>query len=186
MQNSVPILVQSLILRSHAVVGTQSLFTAILRPTSEEPQRSDKSLIQLEREMLTSLPVPAVMTDERGLIQGFNAVRYSFFHSALILAYLLQSILVSTQAQAAEVMFGRKLTEVVGRNVKMLMPNPDRDRHDGYLERYLQTGKQRVFGLGRDLTGMHKDGSIVPVRLSVSEKKDGNKRIWVAIVQKLN
>lgn len=78
------------------------------------------------------------------------------------------------------------MQEVVGRNVKMLMPNPERDRHDGYLKRYLETGKQRVFGMGRDVTAVHKDGSILAVRLSVSEKKDGDKRIWTAIVQKLN
>lgn len=88
--------------------------------------------------------------------------------------------------QASENLWGFKLSEVVGRNVKMLMPNPERDRHDGYLKRYLETGKQRVFGMGRDVTGVHKDGTILPVRLSVSEKKDGDKRIWTAIVQKLN
>ena len=90
------------------------------------------------------------------------------------------------RVQASENLWGFKLSDVVGRNVKMLMPNPERDRHDGYLKRYLETGKQRVFGMGRDVTGVHKDGTILPVRLSVSEKKDGDKRIWTAIVQKLN
>ena len=88
--------------------------------------------------------------------------------------------------QAAEQLWGWKLPEVVGRNVKMLMPNPERDRHDGYLKRYLETGKQRVFGMGRDVTAVHKDGTVLPVRLSVSEKRDGAKHIWTGIVQKLN
>lgn len=83
-------------------------------------------------------------------------------------------------------MFGWQLTELVGRNVKVLMPNPERERHDGYLRRYLETGKQRVFGMGRDLTAVHKDGSAIPIRLSVSEKCDQNKRIWTGIIQKLN
>lgn len=88
--------------------------------------------------------------------------------------------------KAAESLWGYKITEVVGRNVKILMPSPERERHDEYIKRYLETGAQRVFGMGRDVTVMQKDGTLVPVRLSVSEQKDGPKRFWTGIVQKLS
>ena len=88
--------------------------------------------------------------------------------------------------QAAEQLWGYKLTEVVGRNVKMLMPAPDRDRHDSYVKRYLETGKHRVLGMGRDVVALQKDGSILAIRLSVAEKRDGERHIFTGIAQQLS
>lgn len=70
---------------------------------------------------------------------------------------------------AAEKMFGWKASEVIGRNVNMLMPEPYHSQHDGYLRHYLQTGEKRIIGVGREIEGLTKDGREVPMRLAVGQ-----------------
>lgn len=70
---------------------------------------------------------------------------------------------------ATERLFGYERSELHGRNVSMLMPSPDREQHDEYLRRYLETGTPRIIGIGRDITARRKDGGTFPARLSVSE-----------------
>jgi len=68
-----------------------------------------------------------------------------------------------------EKLFGYERSALKGRNVSMLMPSPDRERHDEYLRRYLETGEARIIGIGREITALRKDGTTFPARLSVSE-----------------
>ncbi|HEY7789691.1 MAG TPA: PAS domain S-box protein [Vicinamibacterales bacterium] len=70
---------------------------------------------------------------------------------------------------AVERLFGYSPDEVIGQNVSMLMPSPDRERHDGYLMRYLATGEKRIIGIGREVTGRRKNGAPLPLSLAVSE-----------------
>lgn len=69
---------------------------------------------------------------------------------------------------AAERLFGYSAQEMLGRNVSMLMPEPHRSAHDGYLARYLSTGEGRVIGIGRQLAGARRDGSLFPMELAVT------------------
>ncbi|HEY3326249.1 MAG TPA: PAS domain S-box protein [Novimethylophilus sp.] len=87
---------------------------------------------------------------------------------------------------AAEKIFGYTATEVIGRNVSMLMPEPDRSLHDGYLVNYQRTGERRIIGAGREVTGLKKDGKSFPMELGVSEiKSDQRRRIFIGVVHDL-
>ena len=86
---------------------------------------------------------------------------------------------------ACERLFGFGRDEVVGRNVKMLMPAPYRDEHDGYVARYRQTGEARIIGIGREVQGRRKDGSVFPMYLSVGQGSLRGRRIFVGIIHDL-
>ena len=85
--------------------------------------------------------------------------------------------------QAAERIFGYGAEEMVGRNVRMLMPSPDREQHDGYLSRYLQGGAPRIIGIGREVVAQRKDGSLFPIDLAVSEMHVRGHRMFTGIVR---
>ena len=74
---------------------------------------------------------------------------------------------------------------MLGKNVKMLMPSPYREGHDGYLERYLRTGERRIIGIGRVVVGERKDGSTFPMELSVGEMRSGNRRFFTGFIRDL-
>lgn len=84
---------------------------------------------------------------------------------------------------AAERMFGYAEAEIAGRNVSVLMPSPDRERHDGYLRHYLRTGERRIIGVGREVHGLRKDGSLFPMELAVTEMRIGEARMFTGLVR---
>ncbi|MEK7487125.1 MAG: PAS domain S-box protein [Planctomycetota bacterium] len=71
----------------------------------------------------------------------------------------------------AEKMFGYSRKEVIGKNVNLLMPTPDHEKHDQYLQNYLKTRERKIIGIGREVTGKRKDGSVFPLDLAVGEVK---------------
>jgi two-component system sensor kinase FixL len=83
---------------------------------------------------------------------------------------------------AAEKMFGYAEAEVVGENVSMLMPSPDRERHDGYLKNYRDTGVRKIIGIGRVTTARHRDGNTFPIELSIGEAWVDKKRVFTGFI----
>jgi PAS domain S-box-containing protein len=90
--------------------------------------------------------------------------------------------LVNTSAAR---LFGYDIHELIGQNVKMLMPMPHRRNHDDYISNYHQTGIGKIIGIGREVEGLKKDGSVFPFRLSISEVKLHDRKIFTGIVHDL-
>jgi two-component system, LuxR family, sensor kinase FixL len=126
-------------------------------------RRANDSMIERREQHLQSIlatvPDAMIVIDEKGIMQSFS--------------------------QAAERLFGYSQADVLGRNVSMLMPSPDRERHDGYLERYLSTGVPRIIGIGRIVTGLRADGTTFPMKLSVGEAHTADPRVFTGFVQDL-
>ncbi|MDO8678204.1 MAG: PAS domain S-box protein [Acidobacteriota bacterium] len=87
---------------------------------------------------------------------------------------------------AAQLMFGYAETDVIGRNVSMLMPEPDHSRHDGYIKHHLDTGERRIIGIGRAVTGRRRDGTTFPLHLSVGEMTIDGERHFTGILHDLS
>lgn len=93
---------------------------------------------------------------------------------------------IETFNAAAEKMFGWDAGEAIGQNVRILMPNPYRNEHDGYLRRYRETGERRIIGIGREVVGRHRDGSTFPIALSVGEGEVDGRTFFTAILSDLS
>lgn len=87
---------------------------------------------------------------------------------------------------AALKLFGYELEDVVGKNIKVLMPEPDKSSHDGYLDRYEHTGEKRIIGKGREVRGLRKNGSTFPFRLAVSEVQYKERKIYTGFIHDLS
>lgn len=101
-----------------------------------------------------------VTIDERGVVQSFNP--------------------------GAERLFGYDAAEVIGQNVKILTPEPYRTDHDRYIQRYLETGEARVIGIGREVEGQRKDGTVFPLGFAVGESTTDEQRMFVGILRDLS
>lgn len=126
-----------------------------------ERKAAEKALCQREeglRTMLENMDVGVIAINHEGIVQIFNA--------------------------AAEHIFGYKAYQVVGRDVKMLMPKADRDGHS-YIRNYLATGKDKIVGPGREVLGQRKDGSLVPIQLGIVDVIIGEWRMFVATIRDL-
>jgi two-component system, LuxR family, sensor kinase FixL len=109
--------------------------------------------------ILDTIPEGMVVIDEGGAIHSFSAT--------------------------AERLFGYGRAEVAGKNVKMLMPSPYREEHDGYIDHYLRTGERRIIGIGRVVVGQRKDGSTFPMELAVGEMRSGEARFFTGFIRDL-
>ncbi len=91
--------------------------------------------------------------------------------------------IVASFNSAAETIFGYRHDEIVGRNVSLLMPEPDRGQHDGYLQRYQATGQRWIIGQEREVLAQHKDGSVFPVELAVNVMVSEGEKLFTGIIR---
>jgi len=121
---------------------------------ADQAQRDSAARV---RAIVNTLVDGIITIDERGIIESLNP--------------------------AAEQIFGYSAAEVTGRNVRVLMPQPYQDEHDGYLLNYLRTGTKRIIGIGREVSGLRKDGTIFPMDLAVSELEVSGRRMFTGVVR---
>jgi two-component system sensor kinase FixL len=94
--------------------------------------------------------------------------------------------LIETINPAACKLFDYSPQEVIGKNVSFLMPPPDHDQHDEYIRRYQHTRVPHIIGIGREVMGLRKDGSVFPFRLGVSEVKYSGRIIYTGFIHDLS
>lgn len=87
---------------------------------------------------------------------------------------------------ATERIFQYKAREMIGNNIKMLMPPQWAEEHDNYIQRYLKTGKAQIIGIGREAAGVRKDGTIFPMYLAISEVRLGKRRLFTGIIRDIS
>ncbi len=139
--------------------GDKRRFTGIVRDITIRKQ-AEEALRESQgrNQAILDAAVDAIITiDERGIVESANP--------------------------AVERLFGYPPSAVIGQNISMLMPSPRRERHDGYIARYLRTGEARAMGLGRELEGLRRDGTVFPLELALSEIRGGDKRRFTGIVR---
>lgn len=110
--------------------------------------------------ILDTIPDAMIVIDTKGVIQSFSA--------------------------AAVRLFGYSAEEAIGKNIKIMMPSPYREQHDGYISRYMNTGERRIIGIGRLVVGERKDGSTFPMELAVGEMKSNNQRFFTGFIRDLS
>ena len=94
--------------------------------------------------------------------------------------------LIESTNPATERLFGYAAAELIGQNVKMLMPEPYEAKHDGYITNYLETGVKKIIGIGREVSGRRKDGTTFPLHLSVSQFSADGRRYFTGIIHDLS
>ena len=109
--------------------------------------------------ILETVPDAMIVINERGLILSFSA--------------------------AAERMFGYSETELLDENISTLMPSPDRERHDRYLESYLATGERKIIGIGRITTARRRNGAAFPIDLHIGEARAGVEKVYTGFIRDL-
>ncbi len=137
--------------------AASSLALALARRSLSTTQ----SEIEARAHAVLDTVVDAIITiDERGTIQSFN--------------------------DAAERIFGYPRTDAVGQPIHMLMPEPYRSAHGGYLRAYHETGRRKIIGIGREVTGLRRDGTVFPMYLGVSEVQLPGEVVFTGIVRDLS
>ena len=150
-------------------VDNQIIYSGIVRNIAERKQKeeeirlSEKALQESEayqKAILENVVDGLITIDAKGIVLSFN--------------------------KASETLFKYSTDEVIGQNIKMLMPEPYSGEHDGYLDNYVNTGERKIIGIGREVIGLRKDGSTFPMDLAVSKVSIDNKIIFSGIVRDIS
>ena len=135
---------------------------AVMNSDISELKRVGNELAAREahvQSILETVPDAMIVIDEQGHIQSFS--------------------------KAAERLFGHRADDMIGQNIRRLMPSPYREGHDSYLARYRDTGERRIIGIGRVVVGERQDGSTFPMELAVGEMKSNDRRFFTGFIRDL-
>jgi len=142
-------------------------------------QLSREELLQQVRELETAHH-PDALDDLRDSEERLHAILRTAVEGIITID---ERGIVETMNPAAEKIFGWRATEVVGRNVSCLMPNPYSREHDSYLQNYVGGGHAKIIGIGREVKGLRKDGTVFPMDLAVSEVRLSDRRLFAGFVR---
>jgi two-component system, LuxR family, sensor kinase FixL len=134
------------------------LLSRLRRSAASSAADADARAAHLQS-ILDSIPEAMIVINERGIMQSFSAT--------------------------AERQFGYAASDVLGKNVKLLMPSPYRQEHDSYLDRYRRTGERHIIGIGRVVVGQRSDGSTFPMELAVGEMRVREQRFFTGFIRDL-
>ncbi|MDH4133908.1 MAG: EAL domain-containing protein [Gammaproteobacteria bacterium] len=174
------------------------LLLLILETQIRRPIARVVAALKAETTGITNTPLPASrLAETRELTQAFDRMRQEVHaredRLRAILDNSVESIItiddhgvIESFNPAAEHLFGYSAAEVVGQNVKLLMPEPMRSEHDGHLQRYLATGAARILGRERETTGMDKSGRTFPISLKTSEMHVGGRRLFAGMISDIS
>jgi two-component system sensor kinase FixL len=147
----------------YVVVGAAITIGGAWFQSARRRAEASNAIVQVReshlRSILDTVPDGMIVIDERGIIRSFSPT--------------------------AERLFGWSAEEAIGRNVSLLMPSPHREAHDGYLERYYDTGERRIIGISRVVVGERKDGLTFPMELAVGEMSLPEGRFFTGFVRDL-
>ena len=137
------------------------IYTGVIHDISDL-KRAEKAVLDSQRQLdaIINNAVDGIITiNERGIMQIVNP--------------------------AAAQLFGYKPEELIGQNVGIITPSPHQTQHDSYINKYIATGERKIIGIGREVIGQRKDGSMFPCLLSVSEINMGNRRLFAGMIHDL-
>lgn len=141
-------------------IGHMANALVIFRGNALKQRKAEQSYLDSEKYLRTvvdNMLNGLIVIDTQGIVQSYNP--------------------------AAKTIFGYYEQEVIGNNVNMLMPEPDKSQHDGYLHSYINGGEPRIIGLGRSVTGQRKDGSLFPLDLTVSEMEIDGRKLFIGAIR---
>lgn len=145
---------------SRVPLETDAKLLVIIEDLTEQETLRAQTIVadQRVRTIMDNVSDGIITIDEQGIVESFNA--------------------------SAERLFGYSAIECIGKNIKMLMPDPYQSHHDEYLHRYQTSGERKCLGFGfREVEGKRKDGSIFPLDLSISEMTLGNRHYYIGMVR---
>ncbi|MBI3709324.1 MAG: PAS domain S-box protein [Proteobacteria bacterium] len=151
------------VLSLQAFLAVAAIVTLFLAVEATERRRSELAVREQEahlRSIFETVPDAVITIDEHGIVESYS--------------------------KAAARLFGYDEAEIVGRNVSMLMPPYYRERHDGYIARYLATGERRIIGIGRVVVGQRKDGTTFPMELAIGELRTNRRRSFTGFVRDIS
>lgn len=161
---------------------------------SNRPNGYDQDLLDfLQPYLATSASIiQAIRNDERrkkaeeGLVKSEQRIRSIVENVIDAIITIDNHGIIQTFNPAAERIFGYLADQVIGNNVRILVPQPHHDLHDGYIRNYIKTGEEHIIGKTRELSGKKGDGSSFPMELSVSEMKLGEEAFFIGIVRDIS